>query len=73
MNDCHLGDVMEMLRPYTDLTFKNILEHLNSIFVFRTKFPVVSADGRKEKGLTANLYNFGHVVGRAAPPPPKRG
>ena len=47
--DCYMSQVFEMIRPYMKMTYMNIVEHLNSIFVFQVKIPVVDSDGKEFK------------------------
>ncbi|XP_065345782.1 guanylate cyclase soluble subunit beta-1 [Cloeon dipterum] len=45
---CQLADVLEMVRPHLDLTFENILSHINTVYVLRTR------PGAYERGMAAN-------------------
>nr|BAK23251.1 soluble guanylyl cyclase beta-1 subunit [Gryllus bimaculatus] len=34
---CRITDVLDMVRPHLDLTFDNILSHINTVYVLKTK------------------------------------
>ena len=35
--NCLVTDVLDMIRPHMEFTFNNILSHINTVFVLRTK------------------------------------
>lgn len=42
---CKLVDVLEAVRPHVNLTFGNILAHINTIYVLKTKAGVLAKQG----------------------------
>ncbi|XP_018330532.1 guanylate cyclase soluble subunit beta-1 [Agrilus planipennis] len=47
-NDCKITDVLDPVRPHLELTFENILSHINTIYVLKTKGGVIQANASPE-------------------------
>lgn len=43
--DCPVNDVLEAVRPHVNLTFDNILAHINTIYVLKTKSGALAGQG----------------------------
>lgn len=43
--NCLLNDVLEAVRPHVNLTFDNILAHINTIYVLKTKIGALAGQG----------------------------
>ncbi|KAK9497202.1 hypothetical protein O3M35_004565 [Rhynocoris fuscipes] len=48
--DCKLTDLLDPVRPHLDLTFENILSHINTIYVLRTKQGVMKINLNQDFG-----------------------
>ncbi|KAJ8944007.1 hypothetical protein NQ318_021722 [Aromia moschata] len=35
--DCRVGDILDTVRPHLELTFENILAHINTVYVLKTR------------------------------------
>ncbi|KAH9421795.1 Guanylate cyclase soluble subunit beta-1 [Dermatophagoides pteronyssinus] len=46
-NECNITQVMDMIRPHMEFTFNNILAHINTVFVLRTKFGNYNENGKE--------------------------
>lgn len=46
-SDCRITDAMEMIRPHMDFTFNNVLAHINTVFVLRSKFGSFNENGKE--------------------------
>lgn len=46
--DCLLTDILEAVRPHLDLTFENILSHINTIYVLKTLPGAMESDAPPE-------------------------
>lgn len=46
-SECRITDAMEMIRPHMDFTFNNILAHINTVFVLRSKFGSYNENGKE--------------------------
>ncbi|XP_044734835.1 guanylate cyclase soluble subunit beta-1 [Chrysoperla carnea] len=46
--DCKITDVLDTVRPHLELTFENILSHINTVYVLRTKPGVMEVDVPEE-------------------------
>lgn len=44
-SNCLLNDVLEAVRPHVNLTFDNILAHINTIYVLKTKSGAIAGQG----------------------------
>ncbi|KAJ8979491.1 hypothetical protein NQ317_000367 [Molorchus minor] len=42
--NCRLGDILETVRPHLELTFENILAHINTVYVLKTRSEVMNAN-----------------------------
>ncbi|KAG5338085.1 GCYB1 cyclase, partial [Acromyrmex heyeri] len=45
---CKLSDILLTVRPHLELTFENILSHINTVYVLRTKKGVMLVDAAEE-------------------------
>ncbi|KAL0273326.1 UNVERIFIED_CONTAM: hypothetical protein PYX00_006019 [Menopon gallinae] len=45
---CKITDVLDTVRPHLDLTFENVLSHINTVYVLRTKPGVMEVDVEPE-------------------------
>lgn len=52
--DCPLLEVLEVVRPHLQLTFENILAHINTIYVLKTR---QGAMGRHQRNLRLKVCN----------------
>lgn len=52
---CPLLEVIEVVRPHLNLTFENILSHINTIYVLKTK---QEAMANREPSLRLKVYKF---------------
>lgn len=43
-DNCKITDVLDTVRPHLDLTFENILSHINTVYVLKTKPGVMEVD-----------------------------
>ncbi|KAK1121788.1 hypothetical protein K0M31_010099 [Melipona bicolor] len=46
--NCKLNDILLTVRPHLELTFENILSHINTVYVLRTKKGVMRVDASEE-------------------------
>ncbi|XP_058789203.1 guanylate cyclase soluble subunit beta-1 isoform X2 [Phymastichus coffea] len=46
--NCKLNDILLTVRPHLELTFENILSHINTVYVLRTKNGVMQVDASEE-------------------------
>ncbi|CAG2118305.1 unnamed protein product, partial [Medioppia subpectinata] len=46
--NCLVTDVLDMIRPHMEFTFNNILSHINTVFVLRTKVSNSSIEANTE-------------------------
>ncbi|XP_014204890.1 guanylate cyclase soluble subunit beta-1 isoform X2 [Copidosoma floridanum] len=46
--NCKLSDILLPVRPHLDLTFENILSHINTVYVLRTKKAVMQVNASEE-------------------------
>lgn len=51
-----LNDVLEAVRPHVNLTFDNILAHINTIYVLKTKSGALAGQGYLR--LKVSQYNY---------------
>lgn len=49
--NCKLTDLLDPVRPHLELTFENILSHINTIYVLRTKVGVMKVQLSPELGI----------------------
>ncbi|KAK7576740.1 hypothetical protein V9T40_013026 [Parthenolecanium corni] len=47
-SSCKLTDILNPVRPHLDLTFDNILAHINTVYVLRTKVGIMQSQGNEE-------------------------
>nr|CAH7729711.1 unnamed protein product [Callosobruchus chinensis] len=45
---CKVTDILDTVRPHLDLTFENILSHINTVYVLKTRTGVMQADAPPE-------------------------
>ncbi|XKL66635.1 hypothetical protein PGB90_010055 [Kerria lacca] len=45
---CKLTDILDPVRPHLDLTFDNILAHINTVYVLRTKLGIMKSQANEE-------------------------
>jgi guanylate cyclase soluble subunit beta len=45
MDNCRVDTVFEMIRPHMDFEFNNVLSHINTVYVLRTKPGILDSDG----------------------------
>lgn len=45
---CKITDILDTVRPHLDLTFENVLSHINTVYVLRTKPGVMEVDVEPE-------------------------
>lgn len=59
--NCPILEVLEAVRPHLELTFENILAHINTIYVLKTK---QGAMGRHERylRLKVSIYSINYYV-----------
>lgn len=75
-NECRITDAMEMIRPHMEFTFNNILAHINTVFVLRTKFGSYNENGKEYTRFVWSLVRICHPAGPSliailmAPHPP---
>ncbi|CAG9762829.1 unnamed protein product [Ceutorhynchus assimilis] len=55
--ECLVTDVLDPIRPHLELTFENILSHINTIYVLKTKYGVMQVDAPPE-------YRFLRIKGQ---------
>lgn len=53
--NCSLSSVLEPVRPHVNLTFDNILAHINTIYVLKTKSGVLAGQGYLRLKVNNNL------------------
>ncbi|XP_012216269.1 guanylate cyclase soluble subunit beta-1 [Linepithema humile] len=46
--NCKLNDILSTVRPHLELTFENILSHINTVYVLRTKKGVMCVEAAEE-------------------------
>ncbi|KAG5889162.1 hypothetical protein JTB14_038186 [Gonioctena quinquepunctata] len=46
--DCKITDILDTVRPHLDLTFENILSHINTIYVLKTRIGVMQVSAPPE-------------------------
>ncbi|XP_046624706.1 soluble guanylate cyclase gcy-33-like [Neodiprion virginianus] len=46
--NCKLNDILLTVRPHLELTFENILSHINTVYVLRTKTGVMKVEAAEE-------------------------
>lgn len=46
--NCKITDILDAVRPHLDLTFENILSHINTIYVLKTKPEMMQVDAPPE-------------------------
>ncbi|CAH1370346.1 unnamed protein product [Tenebrio molitor] len=46
--DCRVTDILDTVRPHLELTFENILSHINTIYVLKTRPGVMQVDAPPE-------------------------
>lgn len=51
--NCSLLEVLEAIRPHLQLTFENVLAHINTIYVLQTR---QGAMGKHERYLRLKVY-----------------
>uniref|UniRef100_A0AAR5P7X4 guanylate cyclase n=1 Tax=Dendroctonus ponderosae TaxID=77166 RepID=A0AAR5P7X4_DENPD len=47
-DECLVTDILDPIRPHLELTFENILSHINTIYVLKTKHGVMQVDAPPE-------------------------
>ncbi|GAB1601943.1 guanylate cyclase soluble subunit beta-1-like [Argonauta hians] len=52
-NELKMIDIFEMIRPHMTLTFEDILAHINTVYVFRSKKILIHGEQRAEKDATS--------------------
>ncbi|XP_048756581.1 guanylate cyclase soluble subunit beta-1-like [Ostrea edulis] len=45
VDNCRVDSVFEMIRPHMDFEFNNVLSHINTVYVLRTKHGILDSDG----------------------------
>ncbi|CAG2171458.1 unnamed protein product, partial [Oppiella nova] len=59
--NCLVTDVLDMIRPHMEFTFNNILSHINTVFVLRTKASNSSIDANTELAKEHTRYGTGRM------------
>nr|CAD7403925.1 unnamed protein product [Timema poppensis] len=49
--NCKVTDILDTVRPHLELTFENILSHINTVYVLKTKPGVMEVQGQKDAPL----------------------
>ncbi|CAG2064117.1 unnamed protein product, partial [Timema podura] len=49
--NCKVTDILDTVRPHLELTFENILSHINTVYVLKTKPGVMEVQGQMDAPL----------------------
>lgn len=55
--NCSLSSVLEPVRPHVNLTFDNILAHINTIYVLKTKSGVLAGQGYLRLKVSRTVFS----------------
>lgn len=54
-SNCLLNDILEAVRPHVNLTYDNILAHINTIYVLKTKTGALAGQGYLRLKVSNNI------------------
>lgn len=60
--NCLLNDVLEAVRPHVNLNFDNILAHINTIYVLKTKSGVLAGQGYLRLKVSNKHFVFASLL-----------